>query len=101
MASKTGMFLEEEDRKRLIRTLESTGDLRRTESGDIHVHHGGEGCRICGNDDDHTSLMLCEGCNDEYHIYCLDPPLRSVPDEDWFCRKSLSLCCMLASSYPL
>lgn len=45
----------------------------------------GTGCLTCGTDDDHANLMLCEGCNDEYHTYCLDPPLRSVPTGDWFC----------------
>lgn len=43
------------------------------------------GCLTCRADDDHANLMLCEGCNDEYHTYCLDPPLRSVPQNDWFC----------------
>ncbi len=46
-----------------------------------------EGCQKCGRDDDHPNLLLCEACNDEYHIYCLDPPLYSVPDGDFFCHK--------------
>ena len=44
-----------------------------------------EGCLKCGHDDDHSNLLLCEGCNDEYHTYCLNPPLRNVPSGDWFC----------------
>ena len=44
-----------------------------------------EGCRICRRDEDHANLLLCEACNDEYHTYCLKPPLQSVPDDDWFC----------------
>lgn len=46
-----------------------------------------EGCRKCKRDDDHPNLLLCEICNDEYHTYCLDPPLSSVPDHDFFCKK--------------
>lgn len=46
-----------------------------------------EGCRSCKRDDDHPNLLLCEVCNDEYHTYCLDPPLSSVPDHDFFCKK--------------
>mmetsp|Transcript_10791 Transcript_10791/g.19857 ORF Transcript_10791/g.19857 Transcript_10791/m.19857 type:complete len:233 (-) Transcript_10791:2081-2779(-) len=45
----------------------------------------GTGCLSCGEDDDHANLLLCEGCNAEYHTYCLDPPLRAVPSGDWFC----------------
>jgi PHD-finger len=82
MASKTGMFLDDEERARLIRGLESHGEVQRS-----HVAPLGNdtGCLICGNDDDHNNLMLCEGCNDEYHTYCLDPPLPAVPADDWFC----------------
>mmetsp|Transcript_3535 Transcript_3535/g.7144 ORF Transcript_3535/g.7144 Transcript_3535/m.7144 type:complete len:438 (-) Transcript_3535:217-1530(-) len=46
-----------------------------------------EGCRACGKDDDHANLLLCEACNDEYHTYCLNPPLSSVPEGDFFCVK--------------
>ena len=46
-----------------------------------------EGCQKCGLDNDHSNLLLCETCNDEYHIYCLDPPLTSVPEGDFFCHK--------------
>lgn len=46
---------------------------------------GTGGCLICKQDNDHAKLMLCEGCNGEYHIYCLNPPLEDVPEDDWFC----------------
>ncbi len=46
-----------------------------------------EGCQKCGKDDDHPHLLLCENCNDEWHTYCLDPPLTKVPDGDFFCTK--------------
>ena len=44
-----------------------------------------EGCCNCGQDNDHRYLLLCEYCNDEYHTYCLEPPLTSVPDHDFYC----------------
>lgn len=47
----------------------------------------GTGCLICKQDNDHANLMLCEGCNGEYHTYCLNPPLEAVPEDDWFCLK--------------
>lgn len=43
------------------------------------------GCMICGKDNNHKKLMLCEGCDDGYHIYCLTPSLSAVPDDDWYC----------------
>jgi hypothetical protein len=44
-----------------------------------------EGCQKCGKDNHHNLLLLCEYCNDEYHTYCLDPPLDRVPEGDFFC----------------
>ncbi len=44
-----------------------------------------DGCMVCHRDVDHANLLLCEACNDEYHTYCLNPPLQSVPEGDFFC----------------
>ena len=30
-------------------------------------------------------MLLCAGCDHGYHTYCLKPPLKEVPDGDWFC----------------
>lgn len=30
--------------------------------------------------------LLCDECNMAYHMYCLNPPLSKIPeDEDWYC----------------
>ncbi|CAB1352073.1 unnamed protein product, partial [Coregonus sp. 'balchen'] len=30
--------------------------------------------------------LLCDECNMAFHIYCLNPPLATIPDdEDWYC----------------
>ena len=50
-----------------------------------------EGCQVCHRDVDHANILLCEACDDEYHIYCLDTPLQSVPKGDWFCGECLVL----------
>lgn len=49
------------------------------------ANSGEEGCRVCRRDEDHANLLLCEACNDEYHTYCLSPPLQEVPEGDFFC----------------
>jgi hypothetical protein len=43
-------------------------------------------CRVCFGKHDKSKLLICDRCDDEYHIYCLDPPLQSVPKSmQWFC----------------
>lgn len=39
-------------------------------------------CRI-GNRED--MMLLCDRCDQGYHMDCLVPPLEEVPIEDWFC----------------
>nr|CAI5859935.1 unnamed protein product [Callosobruchus analis] len=44
------------------------------------------GCRICAGKENWASIILCDECNFGYHLSCLDPPLDSVPDEEyWYC----------------
>ncbi|KAM4027113.1 E3 ubiquitin-protein ligase UHRF1-like [Anomaloglossus baeobatrachus] len=44
-------------------------------------------CHVCGGKQDPGEQLLCDECNMAFHIYCLDPPLTSLPqdDEDWYC----------------
>ncbi|CAK9801260.1 E3 ubiquitin-protein ligase UHRF1 [Anthophora plagiata] len=44
------------------------------------------GCRICAGKEDEHNLLLCDECNSAYHLRCLNPPLTSIPEEDyWYC----------------
>lgn len=35
-------------------------------------------CMICRNtyEDDDVKLIICDSCNEGFHIFCLDPPLE-------------------------
>lgn len=41
-------------------------------------------CHICGGKQDPEKQLMCDECDMAFHIYCLNPPLSSIPDdEDW------------------
>uniref|UniRef100_A0A8C9T0K7 [histone H3]-trimethyl-L-lysine(4) demethylase n=1 Tax=Scleropages formosus TaxID=113540 RepID=A0A8C9T0K7_SCLFO len=46
-------------------------------------------CLVCGSGSDEDRLLLCDGCDDSYHTFCLAPPLPDVPKGDWRCPKCL------------
>ncbi|XP_029429131.1 lysine-specific demethylase 5B isoform X3 [Rhinatrema bivittatum] len=50
-------------------------------------------CLICGSGSDEDRLLLCDGCDDSYHTFCLIPPLHDVPKGDWRCPKCLAQEC--------
>ncbi|CAJ1051738.1 lysine (K)-specific demethylase 5Ba [Xyrichtys novacula] len=47
-------------------------------------------CLVCGSGSAEDRLLLCDGCDDSYHIFCLIPPLHDVPKGDWRCPKCLA-----------
>lgn len=49
-------------------------------SSDHHM----EFCRVCR---DGGELLCCDECPQAYHTYCLNPPLKVVPDGEWTCPR--------------
>uniref|UniRef100_A0A8C8ILF4 [histone H3]-trimethyl-L-lysine(4) demethylase n=1 Tax=Oncorhynchus tshawytscha TaxID=74940 RepID=A0A8C8ILF4_ONCTS len=50
-------------------------------------------CLVCGSGSEEDRLLLCDGCDDSYHTFCLIPPLHDVPKGDWRCPKCLAQEC--------
>uniref|UniRef100_A0A8C4NFK1 E3 ubiquitin-protein ligase UHRF n=1 Tax=Eptatretus burgeri TaxID=7764 RepID=A0A8C4NFK1_EPTBU len=44
-------------------------------------------CHECGGKQDPDKQLMCDECNGAFHMYCLTPPMRCMPDsnEDWYC----------------
>ena len=48
-------------------------------------------CQVCGRGDGEGSMLLCgdgagHGCDKGFHIFCLQPALPALPQEDWYCK---------------
>ncbi|TRY62677.1 hypothetical protein TCAL_02058 [Tigriopus californicus] len=43
------------------------------------------GCKICRGKERPELNLMCDECEYCYHIFCLDPPLETIPDGDWYC----------------
>ncbi|XP_078333883.1 tyrosine-protein kinase BAZ1B-like isoform X2 [Crassostrea virginica] len=42
-------------------------------------------CKICRKKGDDSALLLCDECNQAFHMHCLRPALFHIPKGDWLC----------------
>ena len=51
-------------------------------------------CSVCGVAPPEAKLLICENfaklCSSTTHIHCLSPPLKKVPEGDWYCSSCSS-----------
>lgn len=52
-------------------------------------HKPGEACENCLRNDDPSKILKCDSCDNIYHRYCLEPPLKQRPDYEWHCPRCL------------
>lgn len=46
-------------------------------------------CIVCGKSHSPTTMLMCDNCDDAYHMKCLVPALETVPDGTWYCDRCL------------
>lgn len=66
------------------------------------VQDEGESCNVCGDWHHEESMLLCDWCNGGFHYYCLNPPLRELPDasQEWVCAMCLVKAAKKANPSP-
>ncbi|XP_076469736.1 lysine-specific demethylase 5A-like isoform X2 [Babylonia areolata] len=50
-------------------------------------------CGVCGRGDGDEYMLLCDGCDDAFHTYCLVPPLPDIPKGEWRCPSCVKQAC--------
>ena len=53
---------------------------------DIIVMNADSNCYKCESSGNENVMLICNKCDKKCcHIFCLDPPLHFIPEDDWFC----------------
>ncbi|KAL3782141.1 hypothetical protein ACHAWO_007501 [Cyclotella atomus] len=69
----------------------STGHLSNDDKESINQHHSGvDRCNVCKSGLSPHNMLMCDGCDELFHLNCLDPPLDDIPEGEWLCDLCLS-----------
>jgi len=52
---------------------------------DEHEEEGDEGCEVCRKSQLLSGMLECGQCLRGFHLRCLKPPLKKVPEGEWLC----------------
>lgn len=47
-------------------------------------------CELCKGGHKEDRIILCDKCDRGCHLFCLQPPLDSVPEGEWICPKCIA-----------
>ncbi|XP_057817430.2 lysine-specific demethylase JMJ17 isoform X1 [Cryptomeria japonica] len=47
-------------------------------------------CEQCKSGQHEEVMLLCDRCDRGWHVYCLSPPLKGVPQGNWYCFDCLN-----------
>jgi len=42
-------------------------------------------CQKCGDFNHADSMLICDGCDNGWHMHCLNPKLSEIPKGKWYC----------------
>lgn len=76
---------DDDDDEFVPRRSAKTVAKRRGQMIENNVEPASSACCVCSKTDRPESLLLCDDCDDAYHLECLRPILLAVPDGDWYC----------------
>lgn len=43
-------------------------------------------CKACGQKETSLNMLICDNCEDAYHVSCCTPKVRRVPLYEWYCQ---------------
>ncbi|KAK9269724.1 hypothetical protein L1049_001502 [Liquidambar formosana] len=46
-------------------------------------------CKVCGHSETTLSMLICDHCEEAFHVSCCNPRLKRIPIDEWFCHPCL------------
>eukprot|EP01018_Ginkgo_biloba_P024065 Gb_36175 [translate_table: standard] len=42
-------------------------------------------CKVCGTLEDSSATLICDMCEESFHMVCCNLKVTSIPEDDWYC----------------
>lgn len=46
-------------------------------------------CKVCDQSDITLKMLICDQCEESFHVSCCYPRLKKIPHDEWFCHSCL------------
>ncbi|PIA43769.1 hypothetical protein AQUCO_01800076v1 [Aquilegia coerulea] len=43
-------------------------------------------CKICGHMENSINMLICDNCEDAFHVSCCNPKIKRIPVNEWYCH---------------
>uniref|UniRef100_A0A2C9VM65 PHD-type domain-containing protein n=1 Tax=Manihot esculenta TaxID=3983 RepID=A0A2C9VM65_MANES len=60
--------------------------------GDSGASSNCRSCKICAYLESTLKMIICDNCEDAFHLSCCNPRLKRIPPDDWFCHSCSKKC---------
>lgn len=64
----------------------------RDSAEDVGTSSGGScsrSCKICGHSENTLNMLICDLCEEAFHMSCFNPRMKNIPTDEWFCHSCL------------
>ncbi|KAL3830135.1 hypothetical protein ACJIZ3_018937 [Penstemon smallii] len=58
-------------------------------TGIINENYCSKSCKVCDHLESTLNLLMCDNCEDAFHISCCNPHVKRIPDGEWLCTSCL------------
>ncbi|XP_065849884.1 uncharacterized protein [Euphorbia lathyris] len=54
--------------------------------GDSSASSSSRLCKICSRPDSTLKMLICDNCEEAFHLFCCNPQVKRIPLDEWFCH---------------
>lgn len=80
-----GVLSEKDIRILVLKILRPDGGVFRMRTSDCPEFPGSKQCKVCDQSEITPKMLICDQCEEAFHISCCYPRVKKLPLKEWFC----------------